>query len=229
MCFSACATIFSYAPTFSGFNKVHDFVVDSSGNTYIACNNASIGTLTVNLIKLNSSGVQQWSVYKGFTHSSSPFLDFIPTLRLTLNSDGSTVFLSYGAVPPSGNAAFTDAIKTSDGSQLWSNYKQIDGTASSATIIKYSDYNNQLVLAGTRSIWNVPGTIPKVPSPGTYTLSGLNYVYYPNLGSSYQAFTSSSTAPTPTFSSGSLTVTTITPTIANVTNTITTISIGTGI
>jgi hypothetical protein len=226
---SAGTTVFNYEPNIIySTTDVQDFVVDSSDNLYIAATGVDTTAKVAYLVimKLNSSGVVQWSVAKGYGYTGV-LAQTIGRVKLAVNNTGS-LFVSYAYSFSATNASFVDALNTSSGGQSFSNYIRVNGNFVIVKALNYSSSNQQLVVSTTNDIFDVP-SIVKVPAPGVYANGARTYVYYPTSDTGYTSVSVSPLSQTSGSSSAALVATTTTPTITDITSTLSVISIGTGV
>ena len=224
---SGGTTLFNYEPnTGLGSSPVIDFITDSSDNVYIAQTAVNTATKIAYLIitKVSVSGVAQWTVAKAYSYLGS-IIYTIGNPRLAIDNVGS-LYVSYSYSYSATNASFIDAISTSTGAQLFSNYFRVNGSA--VTVKDLNFYSDQLIISTTSDIFNVPAN-GKIPLAGNYANGGRTYAYYPTFDGGYTAVSVSTNAQTSGTSGGSFTTTTVTPTITDLGNTISVIVIGSGI
>jgi hypothetical protein len=225
---SAGTLIFNYEPNVGlGTTNVTDFVVDSSNNTYIAVtgadNVAKIAYLV--LIKLDFTGTVQWSVAKGYGYAGA-LVTPLGTVKLT--TDNGSLFVSYSYLYATTNASFVEAISTTTGAQIFSNYLRVNGNYATIAGLDYSSSNQQLIVSTTNDIFNLP-TSGRVPTPGTYANGARSYIYYPTFDPGYVSVGISTNSQTSGSSSSGLVATTITPTITDIGSALSVISIGSGL
>lgn len=214
--------LFNYEPN-TGLtgSVITDFITDSSANVYVASVGYDTATTISYLIitKINISGVVQWTVAKTYPAASA-----VSNPRLAIDNLGS-LYISYSFTPS--NKSFIDAISTSAGVQLFSNYFTVNGSA--ILIRDLNFYSDQLIITtSSKDILNVPAN-GKIPFNGNYVNGARTYVYYPTFDAGYTAVSVATNAQTSGNSTGSFTTTTVTPTITDLGNTISVIVIGSGI
>jgi hypothetical protein len=224
---SGGTTLFNYEPN-TGLtnNNVIDFITDSSDSVYVAYTAVNTSTKISYLIitKVSVSGVEQWTVAKAYSYLGA-IIPVINNPRLAIDNVGS-LYISYSYSYSATNASFIDAISTSTGAQLFSNYFRVNGNA--VTVKDLNFYSDQLIISTTSDIFNVPAN-GKIPLAGNYANGARIYAYYPTFDGGYTAVSVTTNAQTSGTSGGSFTTTTVTPTITDLGNTISVIVIGSGI
>lgn len=151
----------SWIYTFNGSSNADDnakaIAVDGSGNVYFGGYTTNGSNKDLILIKLNSSGVQQWSVTSSFSGDDE-------IADLVLDASNNIYVTGYRVNAKYGDKNYYTAKYNSSGTKVWEN--ETDGTA-------YDDNATNITLD---SLNNVVVTGQSVISPGEYRFLTAKYV-----------------------------------------------------